>query len=384
MQFTVKHIFMRILFMNIEFPPLGGGAATQSYYIAREMAKRNLDVTVITSHYKALKREDNVDGVKIYRIPTVRKRLDYASPGEIAAYFFSNTLHAARMIKKFQFDVLLVFFAVPCGISALLLKKIFKKPYVLSLRGADVPYFEPRVYNRIYPFTVPFFKAACFNAKHVIANSPALKSMAAKFYSGEMHVIPNGIDTRLFSPLERREDKIRILSVGRLVPRKNYKALLYSLSEFFKKTTRDADAVLIGDGPEKDALKTLSESLGIADKIHFIGNVNHGELPRHYQNADIFISTSLNEGMPNAVLEAMACGLPVLSTNIPAVDGLVVDNVNGILLKGQDPLSAAAAILELAENKNKRKSMGEASRELSLNYSFKKTTEAYLQLMSNA
>src|SRR5205823_13279396 len=125
---------MRILLLNYEFPPLGGGAATAASQIARNLAKRGGEVVVLTSHFKGLAHKERRDGYTIYRVNAMRRHIDRCSMPEMGGYILGSALPALRLASSFRPDLMHVFFGMPTGPVGLLVSKLKHIPYLLSLR----------------------------------------------------------------------------------------------------------------------------------------------------------------------------------------------------------------------------------------------------------
>ena len=135
---------------------------------------------------------------------------------------------------------------------------------------------------------------------------------------------------------------------------------------------------IAGDGPQLENLKSLAGELGIADRIHFLGWQSREELTRQYQQANIFLFPSRHEGMPNAVLEAMSTGLPVVATRIAGNDELVIESETGFLVQTENVDELREALHRIFVDPNLRKKMGLASRRrVEENYSWKNVAEQY-------
>ena len=144
----------RVLFLNYEYPPLGGGAANATKYLLQAYKEQDLIVDLVTSSPDAQKRVVEVGNkVKVYLIPIGKKpgTLHHQSPFDLLRYSWSGFWAARRLMKKNQYDVIHAFFGVPCGFMALVLSKIFGVPYLVSLRGSDVPGYSHR-FKLLYPF----------------------------------------------------------------------------------------------------------------------------------------------------------------------------------------------------------------------------------------
>ena len=150
-------------------------------------------------------------------------------------------------------------------------------------------------------------------AKKVIANSDGLKNLAlATAPQQEINVIWNGVNLEEFTPAKtnstKEGEKLQLITVGRLIERKGFEFLIKALQGI-----DNIELSLIGEGYLKEELELLATRLGV--RVHFLGKVNHESIPGYLRQADVFVLPSLNEGMSNAIIEAMACGLPVIATD---------------------------------------------------------------------
>ena len=126
---------MKILLLNSEYPPIGGGAGNASSNIARVLAQRGQDVLVLTSHWGDLPFEETHDGVKVVRLSVLRRKMDRSNALEQISFIFGASFRTFGLIRQFKPDVTLAFFGLPSGAVALLLKKLYRIPYVVSLRA---------------------------------------------------------------------------------------------------------------------------------------------------------------------------------------------------------------------------------------------------------
>lgn len=385
--------FMKILFLNYEYPPLGGGAGNAAFYLLREFAEFNdLKMDLVTSSADNQYHLENLgDRVKIHKLSIGKneKNLHFQTQKDLLVYSWKAYWFCKKLIRQpaeEKFDLTLAFFGIPCGFLACCLKKKYKIPYVISLRGSDVPGYSER-FDFIYKILAPLIKIIWKKADAVVANSEGLKNLALKTKPDQkIEVIYNGIDTEEFKPLIRSlasktKAKLlfRIICVSRLTERKGINYLIDAfkiLSEKHKNISLD----VVGEGDAKNALEEQAENLGVSSKINFAGRIEHNNLPEIYQSADIFVLPSLNEGMSNTILEAVASGLPVVATDTGGTKELVKNGINGLIVKMKDAGDLAEKIEKLITDENLRQKMALESRDLTLKFSWKSIAEEYLKL----
>ena len=213
-----------------------------------------------------------------------------------------------------------------------------------------------------------------------------------KFFAKELGVpgnklvaIYNGVDTKKFRPpavSDKMRSKVRIGAVGRLVEEKDYPTLLHALS-LLKARGLLFEAEIIGEGPLASDLHNLARELQITDVLLFRGN--RQDIPELLRELDIYVLSSQSEGMPIAVLEAMATGLPVVATNVDAVPEIVRHNVNGILVEKGDRFALADAIQRLISDPVLRQRLGSlALQDVGAAFSIKNTTQVYAEYLGIA
>jgi glycosyltransferase involved in cell wall biosynthesis len=178
---------------------------------------------------------------------------------------------------------------------------------------------------------------------------------------GSIHVIPSGVDTARFRPARREAGPPRLLYVGRLAPAKGLADLLQAMPEV-RRRHPDAVLELVGGGPLEASLRALAARLRLGSSVTFAGVVPHANLQERYHAADLVVLPSHYEGLPTCVVEAMACGLPVVGCDVPGTRDAVVPGITGRLVPVSDPPALAAAMAGLLSDPETRRSMGEAGR----------------------
>jgi len=359
--------------LNYEFPPIGGGAANANFQILKKLSKKNIKIDVVTSSpNKKFLKEKFSKNITIYRVNVYKKNVHYWTMKEILTYTRKTSTLVNKLVNQNTYDLCHSFFTWPTGLIAYVFRK--KIPYIVSLRGSDVPGFNPRL-DLLYRPLQFLSRLIWSNAEKVVANSHGLKLLAEKTWNGKIDVIYNGIDTEKFNPRKSNHKNLVILTVARLIPRKGLDYLIKSIPNIVKKN-KNIELRIIGEGSEKKKLVELAKELGIKKYVKFVGYVPHKKLPKHYRNSDVFILPSLYEGMSNTVLEALASGLPIITTNTGGTKELI--DKNGIIIKKSSIIEIENAILSLTDKK--RLKMGEISRKTALKFTWKEVADRYFKI----
>jgi glycosyltransferase involved in cell wall biosynthesis len=365
---------MKVLMLNYEYPPIGGGAANANYYLLQEFYNKvGIEVDLITSSPDKEKIERPAKNITIYKLGVGKKSLHYQTFSEtltwsVKAYFLMNKLQ-----KQKKYDLCHAWFGWPCGFFGYLNKN--KLPYIVALRGSDVPGFNPR-FKLLDKFFFPALsKLVWGNAKSVIANSDGLKCLAEKTWDKEIKIIYNGVNTEEFYPVKKNNKNIVLLTISRLIKRKNLSSLIRAVTLVAKKNKK-IRLILVGEGPEESDLKKLAS--GLKAPVTFMGRISHGKLSEIYSMCDIYVLPSLNEGMSNTILEAMASGLPIITTDTGGTKELVDDN--GIILKNGSAEEIRDEILNICSDKKKMMEYGRKSRETAKKLSWKNVASEYLDV----
>jgi glycosyltransferase involved in cell wall biosynthesis len=373
----------RFLLINYELPPIGAGAGNATANIARCLAAAGVEVLVLTSAFGTLPRWERRDGYAILRAPAVRRRTDRSSPLEMLSFVVGGVAPLLAVGRRWRPVAACAFFGVPSGPLALLLRAAFGVPYLVSLRGGDVPGFLGREMAFLHRLALPVIRAVWRRSGGLIANSPGLAELARRSWpDAPIELIPNGIDVELFRPPERVRpaEPLRLLCVGRLARQKGVGDLLAALA------ASPASAVLrvVGDGPERADLEQTAASLGLADRVEFAGWVVRRELPTHYDWGDVFVLPSVDEGMPNVVLEALAAGLPVIGTDVPGTRDLVEPGRSGFLVPPGSPAAIASAIDRLVSSPDLVRLLGAHGRAAALGRRWEGVADRYRRALGSA
>jgi glycosyltransferase involved in cell wall biosynthesis len=254
---------------------------------------------------------------------------------------------------------------------------------VVSLRGGDVPGFRPYDFRLYHQMIGPALRVIWKNASSVVANSQGLRDLALAFDSTvDIPVIPNGVSVQDYGFEDRKWSPVRLLSVGRVVHQKGLDLGLEALAGL-----KDLpwDWSIAGDGPQTAALRERVKQLGLEDRVRFLGWQERDQLAARYREANLFLFPSRHEGMPNALLEAMASGLPVVATRVAGNEELVQDGVTGTLVKAEDIPALKESLRQLIGDPDLRKRMGAAAHQrVERKYTWESAADEYLKLLQRA
>lgn len=371
---------MRILLLNHEYPPVGGGAGNASAHLAADLVQLGCEITVITAAVAGMPAEEKREGVVIHRVGAIRRKALEASGTELVGFGAAAFRYARRFVANHPHDVLHAFFGIPSGAVCWRLGRSTGLPYLISFRGRDVHGGKSRANKGIGGWMKVVSRPVWRSAASLVANSDGLRSIALDVDSSVcVSVIPNGVDTKRFSPNTSTAagHEAQILYVGRLEPYKGLDDLL-SAVKVLADRGQSIHLTCAGDGSLRSQLPEQAARLDITDRVSFTGPVHPDAIPDLYRSADIFVLPSLVEGMPNVVLEAMASGLPVVATRIPGSEELVGDGETGYLVDSGSPESLADALEDIVTRPDRRDQMGMRGRQAAEGRSWRAAAEAYV------
>ncbi len=308
-----------------------------------------------------LERVESFDGLQVHHpryfmIPKYLKILDGMFYGASLAPFMKS------IAGRTNFDILDFHWVYPDAIGGLQWARKLGKKTVVTVRGNEaIYYFEKSPIRNMLQQRLREFD-------HVISVSGDLKRKIVSEFGVEesrVSVISNGIDTDRFHLMDRDKARLKcalkpgkryLLTVSRLSSEKGLDNLLQAMRQL---QSPGADLVIIGDGPLKGQLLDLATRLNIKDRVHFLGELGHGDLCAWYNAVDAFCLPSLWEGCPNVVIEALACGTPVVATSVGGIPDLVSSSTCGILAPPGDERALSAALDQALQTKWNRHGISE-------------------------
>jgi len=377
---------MRILMLNNEFPPLGGGTASATKALLTELSsKPGIEIELLTASGSDRDQiDDFAPNIKVHRLPVKVSCLHHASGWELIQFSRHAGLRAGALHRERPFDVTFAWCTLPAGYTAWRLWKKFRLPYIVRTSGPDLPGHEAR-YKWIYPLLTPLLQVIWRGAKAVLGKCARDKEVLRKYVpSSDVRIIPNGVDSKEFSPEARPEnDPVKILCVARIVPIKGQIELAHAFRRLVDRGTK-ARLIFAGTGDSEESLRRTVRALGLDDSVDLLGYVPRERLPALYRSADLFALNSYNESMSIATLEALASGLPAVVTDVGGMDQLILPGKNGFVVPVGARTELADALEKLCTSPALRAEFSAAARLHALQFDWSSTAQGYLGLLSEA
>lgn len=371
---------MRILVLNYEFPPVGGGGGRASADLSRGLAAAGHDLRVVTTRVPGLPAREGRDGYLVYRLWTGRKSRFQASFAVMASYVFCGFFPGMRHALRWKPDLIHAHFGVPTGALAYAVSRLTGTPYVLTAHLGDVPGGVPEKtelwFRFVDPLTPPIWRRAC----RVVAVSEHTRRLVDARYQVPSEVIPNGIELEALDP-RPAHDPPRLIFAGRFQPQKNLPFLLRALDQI-----RDLPWHLnmVGDGPDRELLKRRVAELGLGDRIQFNGWVASEEVQRYLRASDLLVMPSIAEGLPVVAVQALAHGVAVAASEAGGLAEVVNNGVNGIRCPVGDLDCYVTALRTCLEDRSRLTAMKAASLKEAERYDIRRVTREYERVFQQA
>jgi len=366
---------MRILVLNHEFPPIGGGGGRAAEHICQTLVKRGHEIEVLTSHLDGLTLEEERDGYHITWIHCRRTQAFKASFLSMGLYVLAGLGAGRRFIRASRPDLIHVHFAVPAGALAWALSKIYRIPYVLTAHLGDVPGGTPEKTGGWFRFVFPFTRPIWRSASAIVAVSEFTRGLALKQYNEEIRVIPNGVDLATPDPQGICVNPTpRIVFAGRFMTQKAPVQIVRVLKEL---KDLSWECVMIGDGPLMEQVKGEIYDSGLEDRFKLTGWVEPHQVLDLFEKSDILFMPSLSEGLPVVGVQALSKGLAIVASQIGGFLDLVDQGKNGYMVEVGDTDQFAARLRELLLDREKLLAFRKSSLVKAGDFDINRVVDAY-------
>ena len=376
----------RVAMVSASFHPHIGGSERQALEVSRALIRRGVAVTVLTRRLPGLTSKEDLDGVEVLR-------LFRAGRGLLGSLTFLGSLFLHLVLQGRRYDAIHVHMASSPAVAAAWAGALRRLPVFIKVAGGagvgEVAQSQESWAGRFKSTVLKQAKVQFLVVSPVQAAEIRLSGLCR-----EPIELPNGVDLTSFSPgSDEREmgclagpdscgQRPIFLAVMRLDEDKSQASALERFFEGWRTARQggmEAELWIAGDGPAKERLCARVRELGLEDSVRWLGWVKD-PLPL-YRAADVFVLVSGAEGLSNAMLEAMACGLPVCAMRIPGVVERIQPDLHGLLFDPNEPLEAALALSMLASDSALRWRLGVACRQkVEAEFSIETTADRLLAL----
>jgi len=361
-----------LIFSLAYFPKHVGGAEVSIKEITDRIS--DIEFHMVTNRFdSALPKVEKIGNVLVHRVGIATKDPSMANlrkfPLHLNKFLFQllAAWTAWRLHREHQYDGIWAVMAHSCGVPAALFKVFAPRvPYVLTLQEGDPPEQVERTMRPVWPL----FARAFTSADAVTAISTFLGRWARRRgFKGALTIVPNAVDVEFFSQghseesineirdtFGKRAGDVFVVTTSRLV----YKNAVDDVIRALSLLPRNVHFIILGIGPDEAKLKGLVGELDLSERVRFLGQIGHDEMPKYLKACDIFIRASRSEGMGNSFVEAMAAGLPVIATQEGGLSDFLFDEkrnpgipTTGWAVDKNSPTEIAAAVKDIMGNPEK-------------------------------
>lgn len=366
---------VRILMVNYEYPPIGGGSANATHFLLREFAGRpELEVDLVTCGVDPRPVINTITpSIRIHRIPVPKREMHYWTARELGTWFWRARTYCADLIEREPFDLGHHWSGWPSGLIGHRHRR--RIPYLVSLRGSDVPGYNPRLRSLDPLVFKPVARAVWKGASAVTCVSNDLGALARRTMPDlRFEVVRNAVDCERFRP-GTPDSSFTAIFAGRLIERKGVTYLFRALRLLADKG-KICRLLVAGDGPERQQIERYALDNSLRDQVEFHGVVG-SDLPALYQRAHVFVLPALEEAMSNAALEAIATGLPLITTRT-GVEEILDDS--GLLIRRRSAESIAEALERYMDDPDLLAKQGRNARATAESMPWSDVAERYLAI----
>jgi len=336
---------MKILMLNYEYPPIGGGGGVISKNIAEGLAQLGHQVEVLTTWFKNTSEISTPhQNLKLIRLKAKRAHDFKSNPVEMLDWVVKTKKFCATYLVENKFDLCFANFVLPGGEVAVYLKQKFNLPFVVISHGHDIPWVHGKRLWPLYLLGYTKIKAVLKYADKVFLQTPQmldnLKQFDKKFVN-KVAIVPNGFSNNCIVQKEKSKT-FQVIFVGRVVKQKDPATLIHGFINFIE-SGGAGELKILGDGPMKSQIEKILRHLGFDKNVVLFGKKSQQEVMNFLTKSSVFVCTSLNEGMSIAMLEAAASGIPIISTPVSGTSQLL-NTDNSLIIDFKNPKQLTEAL----------------------------------------
>lgn len=376
---------MRVLTVTNFFYPQVGGAERQAQKLSETLIEKGVEVKVVTGWwFRGTAARETINGVPVIRCFTFWQMFGLKGLRKFGGYTYLVTLFYYLYKHRREYDIIHIHQMAHHAFAGVMAGKLLGKKSLVKVGNSgydsDLKVMEEN--RQVWGSRQMLTKIRACNRVVALSSLIEQELLARGFQPDQIVRLPNGVDVNRIKPKSdyRAHGPISLTFVGRLQPQKRPELLLKALKKMTEmKPVLLWELTILGDGPLASELKQQARDYGFADRVKFCGLVNN--VLDYLFKTDIFVLPSRAEGLSNALLEALAAGLPCIASDITANAEVIQNGYNGLLTADGDDQALAEAILCLAEDETRRTQLGMQARQTTLEkYSLDAVAERYIQL----
>jgi glycosyltransferase involved in cell wall biosynthesis len=374
------------------------------YQLATSLANKGLNIEVLCPHDHGFSYTEHRGKLSVTRfpyfyptkyqclcygygiLPNLKKSL--LARFQLPSFIMAEILYCLRLVNKLDVDIIHAHWSLPQGLTGIICKRVSKIPCITTLHGSDI-------HGLRYPALKWLNAKVIQHSDACTANSSETARMAQRIsMKDDVAVVPMGVNPLFLSTARERNKQQtgsqagekRILFAGRLIDLKGVDYLIRALPSVLKKFPK-TKLVVVGSGPMKDELMNLSTRLNLSDTVIYIDKVSQEKLLEFYTSADVFVLPSIvtekgeTEGLGVVLLEAMACGLPVVGSAVGGIPDIIINGETGLLARQKEPDSLAEKITKIFSDASLRRKLVENGYQMvEKNFSWDTISEKFIKI----
>lgn len=353
-----------VVMVSANFFPYAGGAENQALELSRALSAMGMKITVLTRRVSGLAAAEQLGPVAV-------KRLSVFGSGLIDSISFMSGVFCWLICNRASYQAVHVHLAGSPALAAVVAGHISGKRVIVKLGGGrgvgEIAQSMGSLAGRCKLILLDWLKPQL-----IAVTADLQEELRSHGLSLPVMVVPNGVDSKRFSPPSAEErsaarraiglkEEMCFLYVGRLSYEKQLDYLVEVFAQALKESGAAARLVLLGAGDKEPAILAAVQKAGLTDQV--VIRPPTAEVEKFYRAADVFLLPSISEGLSNALLEAMCCGLPVIASRVGGTPDAVEDGKSGLLFDPQDRQALRAHLVRAVKEPQAMRAMGAAARE---------------------